>query len=152
MSSRSSITQKEKEPIQYPQRDREESVVHIKNTPQKDWPDHFWSSLIGLFCFVYSPKRLVVLRTDRCGYLFSFFLAYDWKGLEREREDMDMDIFSPGVIGEAENGLRPSRLVWFCFYSASSFLFLLCSFGTYTCQEMEGDGERGVIAIILLSM
>ena len=48
--------------------------------------------------------------------------------------------FSPGVVGEAENGLRPSRLFCSVFYSASSILvFLLCLW----VGSLSGDGRTG---------
>ena len=55
--------------------------------------------------------------------------------------------FSPGVVGEAENGLRPSRLFCSVFYSASSILVFCFVFFVFLslshCQEMEEPGIGG---------
>lgn len=123
-----------------------------KNTPQKDWTDCLQSAPVGLFhllCLL--TKRLVVLRPDRCGFFsFLFSLSYDWKGLEWKWEN---GYFSPGVFWAAEKWVETLSLVSLLFASSSilDFFFSLC-FWAVSLVKRWGKGERGIIAIILLSM
>jgi len=76
----------------------------LKTHHRKTWRTTFslhWS--VSFVCFVYFTKRHVILRSDRCGFLFaSFSLSYDWKGPEWNWEEMDISPLA--LLGKLRTG------------------------------------------------
>ena len=133
---------------------RRKRCTYQKHTTERlaEWIVPSLDESVSFIRFVYSLKELVVLKSDRCGSLFSLFLSLRLERTGTEIEE-EMDISLLALLGKLRMGRDPLA----CF--ALFFLTLLLQFLTFFALFLGGFlsrdvgiGDRGTVAIILTSM